>query len=399
MGGSVNRLLFIASPSPYVGASTGGSPMVAESLMTAFAQAGWETAYVGLVKPERWPAQPTETARYHLHRRTQTEQDIEVIRHAITDAQPTVIYCYGYEAVALAYAVGGATIPIVATTYEPWYRRIWEGHSWWGRLRQGRYLWRAYRQFLQEELPALVQAQVVITHVAAQQPLYTYYLGQKVRHFPNPLLPVNPLPTSHGYKPPSFVFTGHLKGTATAAGMEYLVTKLLPYCSGDLSINRYQWVIIGGGELPSHLAHRLTTWKVPNVTFTGYLSHTDLMTEYQHCHALVVPTPIGTGFRTRILDAWRYGLPVIAHTANTHGFAALVDNENCLLATTPEEFRTAIRRIVDSPALRTRLAATALHQFTQFYAATHYVEFLTTLLAQGSGKPPFAPAGGVTVVR
>ena len=79
----------------------------------------------------------------------------------------------------------------------------------------------------------------------------------------------------------------------------------------------------------------------------GYIEN--LHSEMLHLTAMLVPTPIKIGFRTRILEAFRYGVAVIAHEANVAGMPELKNEHNALLAKTGKEFSDAILRLTNNP--------------------------------------------------
>jgi glycosyltransferase involved in cell wall biosynthesis len=65
--------------------------------------------------------------------------------------------------------------------------------------------------------------------------------------------------------------------------------------------------------------------------------------------ALLVPTPITIGFRTRILEAFRHGVAVIAHEANAVGMPELKHEHNALVSKKGKDFAGAILRLTNKP--------------------------------------------------
>jgi len=69
---------------------------------------------------------------------------------------------------------------------------------------------------------------------------------------------------------------------------------------------------------------------------------------------LLVPLRVGSGVRMKILEAWARGVPVVASRAAVAGLESS-DGEGFLIAETPSEWASAIRRLANDPALGRRL--------------------------------------------
>ncbi len=93
----------------------------------------------------------------------------------------------------------------------------------------------------------------------------------------------------------------------------------------------------------------------------GYVE--DLTNEFAASTALLVPTPITLGFRTRIVDAFRHGVTVVAHAANGLGMAELAHERNALVTSTPEDFAAAVVGLARAPDEAERLGAAAFADF------------------------------------
>src|SRR5262245_33983660 len=70
---------------------------------------------------------------------------------------------------------------------------------------------------------------------------------------------------------------------------------------------------------------------------------------------MVAPLRIARGTQNKILEAMAMGVPVVSSDAAAGGVDA-VPGEHLLAASTPEQYRDAILRILDNPAERARLA-------------------------------------------
>jgi glycosyltransferase involved in cell wall biosynthesis len=70
----------------------------------------------------------------------------------------------------------------------------------------------------------------------------------------------------------------------------------------------------------------------------------------------IVPLLAGGGMRVKILDAWRWGLPMVSTTVGAEGIAA-TPGEDILLADEPAQFAAAVVRLLHDEALNSQIAA------------------------------------------
>ena len=74
----------------------------------------------------------------------------------------------------------------------------------------------------------------------------------------------------------------------------------------------------------------------------------------EQCGVFIVPLRSGSGMRVKILTAMAMGLPVVSTTVGAEGIR-VTDNENILLADTPEAFATAVLRLLRDPDFAQRV--------------------------------------------
>lgn len=86
--------------------------------------------------------------------------------------------------------------------------------------------------------------------------------------------------------------------------------------------------------------------------FTGYVP--DPLPRLEQAGVFVVPLLSGGGMRVKIVDAWRWGLPVISTTIGAEGISYR-DGENILIADTAEDFARAVVRALSDDELNRRL--------------------------------------------
>jgi glycosyltransferase involved in cell wall biosynthesis len=194
-----------------------------------------------------------------------------------------------------------------------------------------------------------------------------------------------PDPGPPGKSPDSrrILLIGHLRGTSTLDGLALFAADVLPRLPDDVEVR-----IAGGWAPPPELARALTR---PNVVFLGHLARPD--DEFRSAAALVVPTAVPLGARVRILSAFSFGCPVVAHSSNALGIPELADGENSLLGQTGAELAAAALRLVESRELRSRVGAGGRDAYERWFsppvAARRIEERLVELATSARpGSPP-----------
>ena len=86
---------------------------------------------------------------------------------------------------------------------------------------------------------------------------------------------------------------------------------------------------------------------------TGYVP--DLVPYFEQSAAVVVPVRAGSGMRVRILEAFAQSMPVVTTTVGLEGIDAN-PGEDVLVADSPEDFASAVVRILRDPLLQAKLA-------------------------------------------
>jgi glycosyltransferase involved in cell wall biosynthesis len=89
-----------------------------------------------------------------------------------------------------------------------------------------------------------------------------------------------------------------------------------------------------------------------HIQLTGFVARPDYL--LQRSRAFVVPLRAGGGMRVKILDAWRWGVPIVSTTVGAEGIETR-DGENILLADEATTFAQAVTRLLTDDALAARL--------------------------------------------
>lgn len=88
------------------------------------------------------------------------------------------------------------------------------------------------------------------------------------------------------------------------------------------------------------------------IQLTGYVANPQPYLE--RAGVFIVPLLSGGGMRVKIVDAWRWGLPVVSTSIGAEGLE-FREGEHLLLADTPVDFAQAVLRVLNEPGLAHRL--------------------------------------------
>jgi glycosyltransferase involved in cell wall biosynthesis len=120
---------------------------------------------------------------------------------------------------------------------------------------------------------------------------------------------------------------GHLRGIATISGLQVFAESILPVLTRELGTDGFEVHVVGGYDPP---AVARAAFEHPAVVRRGQVEPPD--DEFLAADVLLVPTPLTTGPRSRIITGMTFGSCVVAHEANRLGIPELLDGENALLA-------------------------------------------------------------------
>jgi glycosyltransferase involved in cell wall biosynthesis len=127
--------------------------------------------------------------------------------------------------------------------------------------------------------------------------------------------------------------------------------------------------------------------------FTGYLP--DLADELRAHRAMVAPVTSGTGMKTKVLDGFSVGLPVVATSLGVAGLAVR-DGQEALVSDDPAGFAASVLRLRDDPAMAAAIGIAGRSLLRSTWSSETLVErwrqviadVLTPNGAQGRSQPP-----------
>lgn len=148
---------------------------------------------------------------------------------------------------------------------------------------------------------------------------------------------------------PRILLIGHLRGISTISGLHVFAEQVLPELERELGSDGFEAHIVGAHQPPASLRSALDR---PAVHLRGHIEPPD--EEFLRADVLLVPTPVETGPRVRIVTGFAFGCCVVAHSANRLGIPMLEDGVNVLLAESGGLAGATLAALAD-PTLRARL--------------------------------------------
>ncbi len=151
--------------------------------------------------------------------------------------------------------------------------------------------------------------------------------------------------------PPTVMFLGNYPHDPNRDAFMYYATEAWPAVRKEVPGCR----LLGVGRGPTQDMVELARHD-PSVRITGQVD--DVRPYLRSSDVFVCPVRLGGGFRGKVLEAMASGVPVVSTRLGAEGIPA-EDGRNILLADTAEELARATVRLLEDPALRSRIAAEA----------------------------------------
>jgi glycosyltransferase involved in cell wall biosynthesis len=190
---------------------------------------------------------------------------------------------------------------------------------------------------------ALLAAQSDLDAIAAQYP------GRMFALLPN-VMRVSEAPSARTPAPGTLLFLGTLDYFPNEDAVLHFADSILPLLLASRSDIDLRIVGIKPPKSLDALAGR------PGLTLVGPVK--DVAPEYARTRIMVVPLRAGSGTRIKILEAFRFGVPVVSTSIGAAGLD-IEHGVHLLIADTPEEFSAACLRLLDDDCLAASLAANA----------------------------------------
>lgn len=162
----------------------------------------------------------------------------------------------------------------------------------------------------------------------------------------------------------NFLILGNFNTIHTRYGIDFFLSRVWPIWKMSSLVEKSIIRMVGGGKYPEKRLGPPPANQV-GLEFVGFAD--SILEEYENALAVLVAVPIKLGFRTRVLEAWAHGVPVIMDSSSQTGLPEAKDGENCLIASSPNEFVVNSYKIIESDEFRTRLAENGRKTFENHY--------------------------------
>ncbi|QQS49222.1 MAG: TIGR03087 family PEP-CTERM/XrtA system glycosyltransferase [Acidobacteriota bacterium] len=149
---------------------------------------------------------------------------------------------------------------------------------------------------------------------------------------------------------PGLVFTGAMDYRPNIDGVRWFVDRVWPLVRDRM--REVEFVI--AGRNPSREVRHLA--RNPGISVTGEVD--DMRPYWRRATVSVAPLTYARGVQNKVLEAMAMGTPVVATPASVGGLS-VEDGRHLLVAESPEEFASAVNRLLEEQDLRRSLAGAA----------------------------------------
>ena len=159
--------------------------------------------------------------------------------------------------------------------------------------------------------------------------------------------------------------------------LEFLFEQVFPRLPEQV-LERIALDVVGRVDPENPRARRILTLAAPyaNVALHGFVD--DVVPFYQSSDLQVVASTDASGLRTRIIESFAYGLPVMSTSVGARGIAGLKADEHFMVADDAAQFAIGLTRLLDSPGMLERFSRSG----QEFYEKHQSRAIVATALSQ-----------------
>jgi hypothetical protein len=288
----------------------------------------------------------------------------EEVRRALAGREFDGFLCYHFDALAAVHPL--CLSPMLAVVGDLWHL---PGYFRWreGSFSLSKYAVRGIRVALESMIAERAMSTLLASTTSCGAFAGHYAEWLKAHGFPKTLYFRTPVPDAAGPKwdllrsearagrtggKHRVLVIGDLATTSTSSGLRAVAHAVLPRLVDEFGEDGFELRLVGGGAPPNDIAPAL---RKPYVCFAGRVVPAD--PEFLAADVMIVPTNIPLGIRVRVITAWSFGCPVVAHRANASGIPEMRHGENSLLADTDAQLVDAVLRVLTDHTLRSGLSA------------------------------------------
>jgi glycosyltransferase involved in cell wall biosynthesis len=157
---------------------------------------------------------------------------------------------------------------------------------------------------------------------------------------------------------------GSISHLPSYRSLEFLFERVWPNLPPEV-LDRISLDVVGTVNRDNGRAQKILSLadRFTNVTFHGYVP--DIAPYYGNADLQIVASTDATGLRTRTIESFAYGLPVLSTAIGARGIAGLKAGEHLLIANDADEFVEQLSGILNSPESLHNLSMRALDFYRQ----------------------------------
>lgn len=170
---------------------------------------------------------------------------------------------------------------------------------------------------------------------------------------------------------------GRVSHLPSYRSLESLFEQVFPRLSREV-LQRITVDVVGQVDQGDQRADKILALAAPypNVLFHGFVD--DVVPYYRNSDLQVVASTDASGLRTRIIESFAYGLPVLSTRVGARGVGGLRADEHLLLADDAAQFAESLSRLVQEPETLTALSRNG----REFYRLNHSRAAVASSLAR-----------------
>jgi glycosyltransferase involved in cell wall biosynthesis len=148
---------------------------------------------------------------------------------------------------------------------------------------------------------------------------------------------------------------GRISHLPSFRSLEFLFEKIFTSLPSQV-LDHMRLNIVGRVDETDDRARRILRLAAPfsNVAFHGFVE--DVVPYYENSDVQIVASTDASGLRTRTIESFAYGLPVISTTIGARGIGGLEPGKHLLIADEPADFARELTKLADSPDTLARLS-------------------------------------------
>jgi glycosyltransferase involved in cell wall biosynthesis len=151
---------------------------------------------------------------------------------------------------------------------------------------------------------------------------------------------------------------GALDHLPSYTSLEFLFTRVFPLLGAN-TLSRLQLEVVGS-SVPNGARTKAIMEMArpyPMVRFSGFVDN--IRTAYRRNDLQVVASTQATGVRTRIIESWAYGMPVLSTTVGAGGVKDIAPGRNIFIADDPRDFARTLQELIHAPERLDEIARAA----------------------------------------